>query len=881
MKKILCTILTILLAISPLCVNAATSYEKALSRITPFKLFEEKEPDDIVTRGEAVQALIKILVRAELPNDGMTSRFADVDADSDVAPYINYACTLGYLSGIDGTHFAPDSPITAQQFVKVAVSALGYKLQAEKEGGYPDGYMSIALRLKLLEGVNYTRDSFSYAAAVRIIDNMMDTKTLEAVYDLDKYELSEDTLYEQMLRYGDMKSIKGIVTAVGKAALKGYAPLEKGEISVGGIKMDYSSADISILGKTVSVSVRDDDTTRIPLVESIYEEKVNEEVVIEARDLTKLDKNEAASYDEETRDKNNYSFSNPSVIYNGRLLSDAEEVQIAIPVGGSVRALSNNGDNIYDVMFIDEYESFIVERVQEVSHSIYLKDDKTFRGSRGIGLDFDDDDKEYEILSSNGEEVDFSSIGENSVISIWASKNSDAVKIVVCDKVLSGTITAKGDDSEFFLDDKEFSIYEPVRAEFLANYGLGQSGSFALNHADEIVGIVGELLRDGYYGYTIGFGYGKGLNAPAQIKVLNAGTKEKVTEKEDQTEKTYYNLLNGDVQIYEFADKVKYIDSAGNESRVNSSKLVQAEFYRAAVFFQLNSEGKIRTIEVYNVPEYETAKQPAYYEYYFNSIIGSFGGYAAKDAFYMGASTQLICVPTNSTPVDDDYGVDVSIYDDAKYTIMPVNINADTQIAECAILISEMDSTTVKPIKTTDEVAVIGKVRRVLNEDKGGYDYEFEILKGEKVEKAYLGEDSAIENVAKILRAGDLIKYNKKLSGEIGNIQYLESLSALGDSFFINREDSENEVVYAPVENIEVNRLDNELNEKVDYLTITVNGRSKPYTILREDGAMVYTYEKDSGEVRAATSDEIIAGVSNVYMLVDNRNPLVVVNVVE
>lgn len=884
MKKIICIILAMLMTFSALPISAANNYEKALSRITPFKLLEEKSPDSPVTRGEAVQALIKILLKADLQNDGLVPPFADISVESPIAPYVNYAYTLGFLSGVDGMHFAPDSPITAQQFIKVAVSVLGYKIQADKEGGYPNGYLSVALRLKLLDGVKYTADKFTFEAAVRIIDNMMDAKTLEAVYDLDKYELSAESLYIQMLQRGELKAIKGIVTAVGKAAIKGYTALEKGEISVNGAVMEYPNADISMLGKYVIVAVREDNTTRLPFVESLYEENINEEIIIDAKDLTKLDVNEAVWYDDEKRNTEDIDFESPSVIYNERLLTPAQEAMIAIPSGGSVRALDNDGDKKYEVMFVEEYESFIVERTAAINHTVYFKDGKLFRSKTGITFDFEDDDKEYEIKNTKGEDIEFSEITENMVISLWANKAEDIVKAVVSSIQVEGTIDTKTDEEEVGIDGEMIELYSPIASEFLNKYALGQSGVFAQNHAGEIVGVAGEILKEGDYGYVIGFAPSNGISRNAQVKIVTSGKRERIVEINGDDETISYNYTNGEIKVFDFADKVTYVDAGGNETKGKADIIPAARFNRAVAFYKLNADGNIKHIELFAIPSYEAAITS--YEYGFNAKITSFGASPySGDPFYAGDTTQLLCIPIKAAPVEEDFEMDVTIEDESSYTVIPINIDSDTQIAESAVLISEMDSTKVKNFRDSDKICIIGKMKRVLNDD-GGYDYSMEVLKGDKVELPYMTEGALKESIAQTLKKGDLIRYNTKSNGEIANLERLASISSLGNYYDTRTE------VFAQVNDIVLDRLDGSRNVKVDIMEVELasTGRTTKFYVERDEDPVVYTYEKSSGIVRTGSTDEILGklqvgdGASDVFIIIDESAPevpKVIVNIIE
>ena len=162
-----------------------------------------------------------------------------------------------------------------------------------------------------------------------------------------------------------------------------------------------------------------------------------------------------------------------------------------------------------------------------------------------------------------------------------------------------------------------------------------------------------------------------------------------------------------------------------------------------------------------------------------------------------------------------------------------------------------------------------------------------EVLTGDTVETLYVHEDSKFTEIASTLKSGDLIRYEIKSDGEISNLAYLASLDDVDDEYFINHEGQRDESVYALVYNAEFDRLDDFRNERVDKVGVQIGNRVKNYVIPREDGPMIYTYNKQTNMVSPAVPEELIgssqvgSGASAVYMLVNENNPIVVVNIVE
>ena len=875
MKKIISFILCALLVLGTMCVSAESGYEAKAARVQTFNLLNKGiSPDKEFTRGEAIAALMRIHVRTELAPYSEASVFSDVAADSELMPYSNYAYQMGFVSGMGDGRLAPDEGITLPQFVKIAVSVLGWQNVAEREGGYEGGYMAVAGRIGLLKNVPLANGVLTYEHAVYIIDNMLDIRTLDEVIGADDFEMSADTLYEQLLTSGEMYALSGIVTAVGEAALLGESAVRNGEISVDSVRMEYADLDVSLLGKLVTVRYRNGENDVIPVAVSVYVSNKNEEITIDAESLERLTLSECVYYDEENDKTEVLDLDGVQIVYNGRIESPE---YLAIPETGKITLLDHDRDGEFELIFIDEYVSFIVDRVLSATDTLYLEKGYTFRSKNGISFDLDDKDMEYEFLNSELSPISFDDIKAEDVVSVWADRNEEKIRVVVCNEKAEGTLKTKTEDT-VCVEDKEYKVYAPNKESFMASYDIGQSGSFAINHAGEIVGVSGELYNKNIYGYVIGYESGSAFKT-GQLKVMSSGTKEKKIKVSGGDETINYIYTNGAYEVYDFADKVTV-----NGTKVSNDTLTSEMFNRSVVAYELNSEGKIKSVDIYSVPSYELANSS--YSYNLNGDLNSFGGSYDRRAFYVGESTQMICVPRNAAPDEEDYEVSVTVVENSSYAVVPINIDADNQIAECAVLITDMDAGSLALFSDTDDVSVVGKISNKVDEE-GRELYALEVITGEEISQLYIEADSSLSTIVGSLKVGDLIRYEAKSTGEISNISYLASLSKMGNTYFINREYQRNEVSYGQVVDVTTDYLDDFRNERVDKVEVNVGSKVKTYVMPREEGPMFYNYNKKTKLISPAVPEEIqgVAQVgddaSELYMLVCENNPMVVINVTE
>lgn len=166
--KARCLLAGILIAVMLICpvsaasafpdVDANASYAEAAAFLSELSIMvgDEKgnfNPDKSVTRAEMAAVICRILGETEgMSADGGT--FTDVPAGHWASGYISQAASLGIVNGYGNGNFGPGDTVTYEQAVTMIVRALGYENEADSAGGYPDGYLSIAQSIGLLNGVN-------------------------------------------------------------------------------------------------------------------------------------------------------------------------------------------------------------------------------------------------------------------------------------------------------------------------------------------------------------------------------------------------------------------------------------------------------------------------------------------------------------------------------------------------------------------------------------------------------------------------------------------------------------------------------------------------------------------------------------------------------
>ncbi len=871
MKNLNSKILIFFLILSlllPVAMPAYADYNPVLFRLTSLGIIENYEEEHIVTRGEAVYSFVKFLID-EIPVG--TQPFSDVPLEHKYKDAISCGVGVGMVSGVPGGLFHPDDPVLGVQLAKMAVITLGYGAVAESEGGYDGGYKAVATRLGLLTGFDLN-GTVTMKQFVSLLDKMLETYPLVPVWGTNEHALSPNTMLETVLQRTKALSIKnGLVTAAEKAALNGYSELKEDKISIDGEAFAYYGGDASsFFGRSVDAYYKADSVTGENVIIAMMPRYNNEELYIKNEDVIALSKT-ACTYALSADKIETVSISlGASFIYNGKNYTP-ESGNITL-YNGNVTLIDHNGDSTIDVVFIDEYESAIIDRISTGGGRIFFKDNTPFRGKNVFEFDFDDKDKEYFITNENGDEITFDDIKEGMVITIKSSFDETINHICVTDKTVEGVISEiDATEAIFTINGEHYPVYAQYADRILSRYNAGQNVLFYLNSLGEIVD--GEIGTDGAYGYILATHQGSGLGGNIQIRVATSGVSNKHTEVVDKQEIISYEYTN-ELKTYDLAASLDFgiADDNGNISmqRVACSKIDCDILQGAAVCYKLDTDGKINYLAVTPI-NFAGFKNSV--KYTFNATLNSFGGISTSKAFFIGKGTNVICIPNMLTATEEDFTVDVTLTDDTSQTIMPLGIDEETQIAQCAILMASMKGSDVKPFTITTKYSIVGGVKKVFDEN-GDARYKMDVLTDDEFSQPTIMDGELKTSVVAALKCGDLIRFNTKSNGEISNIQKVTAMYDFGDVYAENLDGT----VFGQVADIQLNRLDDFLNEMVDIVTFEDLGSgSKTFKILRDDGPVVYSYRKSTGVIKAAETDEIYAGQELFLLQSDNVVKAVVI----
>lgn len=163
-------------------VESTASYAQAVQELSALDVISGYDdgtfgPDKLVTRAEITKMIVDALAkRSSAEASTESTKFADVSADHWAKGYINQGVADGFIAGMSDTEFDPDANVTYVQAQKMLVSAIGYEIYAQAQGGWPTGYKTYAASLDITKGISGITDSteLTRAQVAQMIDNAMD-----------------------------------------------------------------------------------------------------------------------------------------------------------------------------------------------------------------------------------------------------------------------------------------------------------------------------------------------------------------------------------------------------------------------------------------------------------------------------------------------------------------------------------------------------------------------------------------------------------------------------------------------------------------------------------------------------------------------------------
>ncbi len=652
---------------------------------------ETFDADDKVKRTVFADAVASMMI------DNLDDYSGAVRGDLTVANKgMIYLADNGIISGYGDNQFLPDNEISTFEALTILLSAMGYSSTAQMMGGYPDGYVSAANQVDLLDGITFNADgTFAYKHFVKLIVNSLEANimVLDSVGNTavggtyPVYKESDETMLSE---YREIYKAEGTVTANDMTGL-------------------YSARENTGNGKVVIDSVIYEDPTRVASdllgseIEFYYDENDGEEtkvlwakadktstMTIKAKDIDSFKDNEYV-YNDGTRSKTEKISETVNVFYNG-VYSDSTDS--FVPESGDITLVDTDDDGKWDIVKIREPKYVIVQSVAD-AEIIYDKYDLDYNIELD-GVAYDN----YIILNTDGAETDISTITDGSVLEVEAADNGYCKLTIINNSVNAKILSIQNDNGGYESIVTDLGTYD-VTARFneliddgdIKKFTLNSTYTLYLNQDNEVV--LAESETDGKY--RIGY------------------IRKMYHDETSLDEMVYVNMLDssGINEKFILADSITLGKSKYKIGTI-IEKFELSNYNNKPCMYAININGEIT--EIYLASD-NTEKIKEVYKksdaYMYNFVSGYVFGtntsnMEREQACSIASDAKVFYVPTDSAGKGDEYFSVVSadeIRRYVKYDIALYNINDEIGWGDFAVIKSNipyMVTQSIRPVIIND-----------------------------------------------------------------------------------------------------------------------------------------------------------------------------------
>ena len=435
-----------------------------------------------ITRAEFVEYAMRLHRYADVDVSGTTElRYTDVDSSHKYYKTILLAAALNVLSYDENDlTFKPDDYITFDEGLAVVINAAGYKEYALHTGEYPSSYRVLATQLGLFDKLDTANNDgiMTYETACQLLFNAFTAPLFEVA---STSQLTGETFWQInenksiLSEKHNIYEVEGILTANDVASILPGVPAERGTARIGNTLFYNDNTDEAVydyLGYNVRAFYYDDEGRR----ELIYVgtiDKHNKVFTLEKDDISdirKVGSDVIISYwDENDRIESITITPSTSVLFNDKAYDSPVIYKEWFNINnGEIVFLDNGGTNDYDVAFIYEYNTVVVDSVNVENKYIYDIDDATLN----IDLNHSANSAYYSIVDVNGNKVELSALKEGDVLSVAQSADRKVTKMKLSQKSENAVISAKDTtDRKIIIGTKTYDAGERID---LANISLGE-----------------------------------------------------------------------------------------------------------------------------------------------------------------------------------------------------------------------------------------------------------------------------------------------------------------------------------------------------------------------------------------------------------------------
>jgi len=180
------------------------------------------KPENNITRAEVTKLVVATMgpsyTEAAVGATGVDTQFTDVPGSHWASGYIATGVANSFINGMGDGTFAPEENVTYAQIVKMITAAMGYTSICERNGGYPNGYLTTAASIGVTKGVNIVGADtvVTRGQVAMLLDNALNIPIVGITgYEEDATTgklIAKTDIMDEISQYGDAKDYKTLLT---------------------------------------------------------------------------------------------------------------------------------------------------------------------------------------------------------------------------------------------------------------------------------------------------------------------------------------------------------------------------------------------------------------------------------------------------------------------------------------------------------------------------------------------------------------------------------------------------------------------------------------------------------------------------------------------
>ncbi len=451
-----------------------------------------------VTRAEFTAMLLRTRGMGSVGSSSTENLpFSDVASVTWAIANIRTAHEMGIINGFDDGTFKPNDPVLYEQAVKMIVCALGYGNMGTEGAAWYSRYLMSATSLGFLDGAGGKVGTPATRATIAsMLYSCLEVNLAEDNKITNKTVLENDLQLTKKVGYIDSNAEISLSQAnpnIRDNEVQIRALNENGVLETETYRVENAAEYNNMLGAQITFYYKHDRQSNFKhlILATVKDTETVEISAVDIYDSTPTSIEYLKSSDAKNTTIANIAAQNV-VVYNGKLYegNTFQNYRNAkgMPTIGSIKLLDRDGDNQYDVVFVEDYKVWVVSSATASNQSIV---DNVIRNNETKSLDPEETGANVNIVDKAGKEVGFSSIKKGSVVAIKESNNGGKViTAVVLNDSVSGKITATDSKKGVTINGKiyKFSKQAPWKnGGTMTEPKYGESGRFYLDIDGNII----------------------------------------------------------------------------------------------------------------------------------------------------------------------------------------------------------------------------------------------------------------------------------------------------------------------------------------------------------------------------------------------------------